>query len=118
MTVCVSCPVTSDSLRPQELYSLPGPSIPRDSPGKNTGVDCHPSSRGSSQPRDHTSVSYVSCIGRQVLYQQQVHESHSIPFWSLNLKMYCFHLSSCTSASVLRGTCLAKWMTQEQRCDK
>ena len=27
-----------------------------------------PSSRGSSQPRDRTHVSYVSCIGRQVLY--------------------------------------------------
>ena len=27
-----------------------------------------PSSRGSSQPRDGTYVSYVSCLGRQVLY--------------------------------------------------
>ena len=27
-----------------------------------------PSSRGSSQPRDQTQVSYVSCIGRWVLY--------------------------------------------------
>ena len=27
-----------------------------------------PSSRGSSQPRDWTCVSYVSCIGRQILY--------------------------------------------------
>ena len=26
-------------------------------------------SRGSSQPRDQTWVSYVSCIGRRVLYQ-------------------------------------------------
>ena len=26
-----------------------------------------PSSRGSSQPRDQTCVSYISCIGRQVL---------------------------------------------------
>ena len=31
-----------------------------------------PSSRESSQPRDWTHVSYVSCIGRQVLY----HQSH------------------------------------------
>ena len=29
-----------------------------------------PSSRGSSQPRDRTHVSYVSCTGRQVLYHQ------------------------------------------------
>ena len=28
-----------------------------------------PSSRGSSQPRDRTCVSYISCIGRRVLYQ-------------------------------------------------
>ena len=27
-----------------------------------------PSSRGSSQPRDQTGVSYTTCIGRQVLY--------------------------------------------------
>ena len=27
-----------------------------------------PSSRGSSPPRDQTHISYVSCIGRQVLY--------------------------------------------------
>ena len=27
-----------------------------------------PSSRGSSQPRDRTHISYVSCIGRRVLY--------------------------------------------------
>ena len=27
-----------------------------------------PSSRGSSQPKDRTQVSYVSCIGKQVLY--------------------------------------------------
>ena len=27
-----------------------------------------PSSRGSSQPRDQTKVSYISCTGRQVLY--------------------------------------------------
>ena len=27
-----------------------------------------PSSRGSSQPRDRTRVSYISCIGRRVLY--------------------------------------------------
>ena len=27
-----------------------------------------PFSRGSSQPRDSTHISYVSCIGRQVLY--------------------------------------------------
>ena len=28
-----------------------------------------PSSRGSSRPRDRTHISYISCTGRQVLYQ-------------------------------------------------
>ena len=41
---------------------------PWDPPGKNTGIGCMPSSRGSSQPRDGTWVFYVSCIGRWVLY--------------------------------------------------
>ena len=56
--------------------SLPGSSIHRDSPGKNTGVGCRallewvtvPSSSGSSPPRDQTCISYISCIGRWVLY--------------------------------------------------
>ena len=39
---------------------------PWDSPGKNTRVGTMPSSRGSSQPRDQTHISYVCCIGRQV----------------------------------------------------
>ena len=30
-----------------------------------------PSSRGSSQPRDQTHISYVSCTGRQILYHSQ-----------------------------------------------
>ena len=39
--------------------------------GKNTGVRCHFfSSRGSSQLRDRTQVSWFSCIGRWILYHQ------------------------------------------------
>ena len=52
--------------------SLPGSSVYGNSSGKNIGVGCMPSSRGSPQPRDQTCVSYVSCIGRQVNY----HQSH------------------------------------------
>ena len=37
---------------------------PWDSSGKNTWVGCRASSRGSSQPRDQTCISWVSCIGR------------------------------------------------------
>ena len=47
---------------------------PWDSPGKNIGVGCHSSislSRGPSQPRNQTHVTYVSCIGKWVLYHQR-----------------------------------------------
>ena len=45
-------------------YRLQPPRLlcPWDSPGKNTGVGCMSSSRGSFQPRDQTWISYVSCI--------------------------------------------------------
>ena len=33
-------------------------------------------SRGSSQPRDQTCLSYVSCTGRQILYQCATSEAH------------------------------------------
>ena len=35
---------------------------PWDFPGNNTGVGCFSFSRGSSQPRDQTHGSYVSCV--------------------------------------------------------
>ena len=38
------------------------------SPGMNTGVGCHALLQGIFLTRDQTQVSYVSCIGRQVLY--------------------------------------------------
>ena len=41
--------------------SPPGSSVHRDSPGKNTGVGCYASSRGSSQPRDQTQISHIVC---------------------------------------------------------
>ena len=41
---------------------------PWDSPGKNTGVGCIFYSRGSSQHRDRTHISHISCIGRRALH--------------------------------------------------
>ena len=58
--------VTSSFLRPMD-YSPPGLSVQWDSPSKNTGVGCHALLWGSSQTRDQTHASYISCIGRQVL---------------------------------------------------
>ena len=46
--------------------SLPGSSEHGDSPGKNPGMG--PSVFQSSQPRDLSCISYISGIGRQVLY--------------------------------------------------
>ena len=37
----LSCPVVSDSLRPHGREPFPGFSVYGDSPGENTGVDCH-----------------------------------------------------------------------------
>ena len=45
-------------------------SVHGDSKGKNTGVGCRASSRESSSPRDGNCISYVLCIGWQVLYHQ------------------------------------------------
>ena len=41
---------------------------PWDPPGKNTGVGCLSSCRGSSQPRDQTHICCISCLGRRILY--------------------------------------------------
>ena len=40
------CSVMSDSLQPLVDCSLPGSSVHRDSPGKSTGVGCHPLLQG------------------------------------------------------------------------
>ena len=54
----VSCSVMSNSLRPHGLQPARIP-CPRNSPGKNTGVDI-PFFRGSFQPRNQTQVSCIS----------------------------------------------------------
>ena len=51
-----SCPTLQDPMD----CSPPGSSVHEDSPGENTGVGCHASSRGSSQPRDQTRVSRIA----------------------------------------------------------
>ena len=72
--------VVSDSLRPYGLH-FARLLCPWDSPGKNTGAGCHFLLKGSSQPRDWTCVSCLSCTGRQILY----HLSHQ---GSLHLKLH------------------------------
>ena len=60
-SICVclvpqSCPTLCNPMD----CSPPGSSVHEDSPGKNIGVGCHASSRGSSQPRDWTQVSCIA----------------------------------------------------------
>ena len=49
--------------------SLPGSSVRGDSPGKNAGVGCCFLLKGLFLTQGLNHISYVSCIGRQVLYQ-------------------------------------------------
>ena len=49
-------------------HSPPSSSVPRVLQARILEWVAMPSSRGSSQPRDQTCISYISCIGRQVLY--------------------------------------------------
>ena len=68
----------SDCLRPHGLQPT-RLLCPWASPGKNTGVGCHLLLRGIFPTLlVQTHVSYVSCIGRQVLY----HQSHLEKFLS------------------------------------
>ena len=50
--------------------SLPGSTVCRILQARILEWVSMPSFRGSSRPRDRTHVSYVSCIGRQVIYHQ------------------------------------------------
>ena len=68
----VLCSVVSDSLRPHGLCSPPGSSVPEILQARTLQWVAMPSSRGSSQPRDRTCISFVYCIDRQILY----HLSH------------------------------------------
>ena len=43
-------------------------SLSMEFPGKNTGAGCHFLCQGSSQPRDWTHISYISCICRRICF--------------------------------------------------
>ena len=58
------CPTLCDPLD----WSPPGSSVHGDCPGKTAGALAVSFSRGSSQPRDHTHVSHIACMGRWILY--------------------------------------------------
>ena len=61
--------------------SLPGSSVHGDSPARIPEWVSVSSSRGSSQPRDQTCISFVSCVGRWVLYHQRPLEALVPQLW-------------------------------------
>ena len=55
------------------------------------------SSGGSSRPRDWTSISCVSCIGRWILYRWAIREappSHGAPFMMFHITVICTYVFS------------------------
>ena len=62
--------VVSNSLQPYKLQSA-RLLCPLDSPGKNAGVGCNALLQGIFQTQGLSLISYTSCIGRWVLYQQR-----------------------------------------------
>lgn len=90
-SVAKSCLTLCDPL----VYSLPGSSVSGIFRARILDWVATPSSRGSSQPRDGTCVSYVSCIGRQVLYHYHHlgnRESQSKRFKSTTCSNLSLHL--------------------------
>ena len=87
---------------------------PWESPGKNTGVGCHPLLRGSSQLRTQT---WVSCIGRRIFY----HLSHQgsprecclpVPCWGNQTLVS--HMTGWILTTILRGWWMLSQSVREQ----
>ena len=68
-------------------------------------------SRGSSQPRDQTQVSYISCAGRQLLYHQH-HLGRLLRPWDspgTNTGVGCHFLCQGTFPTQGSNPCLLSW---------
>ena len=73
-----------------------------------------PSFRGSSRPRDQTPISYVSCVGRLVLYHQwHLHLSLNLEFWSENQTF--FPASNSEKKKISNKRTLMCWLCYQQR---
>ena len=87
-------PVVSHSLRPQVLKPS-GSSV--------HGIFCTrilewvaiSYSRGSSQPRDWTCVSCISCTGRRILHHCVTWEAQEVAGWMIKTKYYFNHPKIC-----------------------
>ena len=74
-TVCAKSLQSCLTLYSPMGYSPPGSSVHGILQARIPKWVAVPSSRESSQPRDGTCVSYVSCVGRQVLYHSAAWEA-------------------------------------------
>ena len=89
----------SNPLWPYGLYVALSTSVHRSLKARTLVWAIMPHSRGSSQPRTRTRISYVSCIGRWVLYPSAIWEAHIIVYmcpnsWNYILTMdeiYCMY---------------------------
>ena len=83
--VCVlSCAVVSDSLQSMD-YSPPGSSVHRMLQARILEWVAISSSGGSSPPRDQTHISFISCIGRWILYHDCHLGSLDASWWSMQI---------------------------------
>ena len=69
-----------------------------------------PSSRGSSQPRDHSHISNVSYIGRSVLYHWSLNYIEVSYLW-IRCESFDQRVSSCVSCSI----CLLLWDPEKSK---
>ena len=103
--MCVNHSVVSDSFDPMDC-SLPGSSVHKDSPGKNTGVGCHSLLQ---KLTEHLSSKIISSVIQRIYYSKQincsVNEMQVFPLfhflqqriiaWIFLLKK-CIHLKDLT----------------------
>ena len=82
-------------------YSLPGSSIHGIFQARILEWVAMPSSRRSSQPKDQTQISYVSCIGRQVLYHYCHLGSPQSTIFQLKKKQTKTRYYFCTKAAFI-----------------
>ena len=70
LLVAQSCLILCNAM----YCSLPGSFVHGDSPGKNTRVGCHFLLQGMFLTQGLKRVSYISCIGREILYHRATWE--------------------------------------------
>ena len=78
---------------------------PWDFPGKNTKRVTISFSRGSSQPKDQTHLSSVSCIGRQILFHYAIWEASRQGIPSVNLPVVTILSTQCRVLSNFTWLC-------------